>query len=113
MVRGAVKIERGALELCRETGDVKIPVTASSSDVASVIKFQMLLERNPDFFYDPKLYSGQINSPQPNVFELTFTWMVSSGKGKQDRDLQVFDRLIGSLSTSMMKEGIRCYALAD
>ena len=107
---GAVKIEIGRLSPCAKTGDVKMPVSAKSSDTNALILFQRLLERNPDFNSNPDLYDGKITSPQKDVYELAFTVVVSSGAGKQDRDLTVFDRMVGALVSGLMANGVRCYA---
>lgn len=107
---GAVKIEIGRLTPCASTGDVKLPVSARSSDTNALILFQKLLERNPDFNSSPELYGGKITSPESGVYEVAFTFLVSSGEGKQDRDLGVFDRLVGALVSGLMANGVRCYA---
>ena len=42
-----------------------------------------------------------------------FTVPIATSDGKQDRDLTVFDRLIGSLVSGLMANQIRCYAPVD
>lgn len=113
MQYGTIKIEVGSPVPSTQVGSVNLPVSAISSDTNALVVFQKLLERNPDFNSDPSLYRGKIGSPAPGTYDLKFTVPIATSDGKQDRDLTVFDRLIGSLVSGLMANQIRCYAPVD
>ncbi|MCA9817492.1 MAG: hypothetical protein R3C24_06630 [Cyanobacteriota/Melainabacteria group bacterium] len=113
MQYGTIKIEVGSPVPSPQVGSVNLPVSAISSDTNALVVFQKLLERNPDFNSDPSLYRGKIGSHAPGTYDLKFTVPIATSDGKQDRDLTVFDRLIGSLVSGLMANQIRCYAPVD
>ena len=110
MPKGSIKISTGKPKGIRNH-HVVTPVSAESSDTNSLIVFQRLLERNPDFNSDPELYRGKIEAVREGVYALPFDVLISTGEGKQDRDFVVFDRLIKSLIDGLKANEISCYSL--
>lgn len=105
MTYGAVRIVVGSGKGVR-AGSVVMPISVESHDTNSLIVFQKLLERNPDFTSDPELYGGKITSPRSGVYAVSFDVLISVSEGKQERDMTVFDRLIKTLADGLRANGI-------
>ena len=105
MSKGSVKFVVGSSKGIRD-GSVVMPISAESSDTDSLVVFQKLLERNPDFNSDPELYGGKITSPRNGVYALGFDVLIATSEGKQERDMTVFDRLIKALADGLRANGI-------
>ena len=108
---GSIKIVCGKPEGIKDSS-VIMPISAESTDTNSLIVFQKILERNPDFNPDPTLYKGKIVSPRDGVYAFPFPVLISTGEGKQERDLEVFERMVGTLITGLKAEGIHSYQVS-